>query len=184
MIKYLSNDYRDDKNIVIELLKLNGQQLEYVSNRLKRDKEVVYTAINNDSNAFIYADESLFNDKNFILLALTNKDYSGYNGYDEEYYDHFLENLCDAFKDDDEIVLAAVNRCGTNIKHASNRLKNNKDIVLAAIDNCYYNDSDDETYILDNKRKINSNIDIILNETKLQNDADILKQIIKKIKII
>ena len=184
IMKSLSSYYKDDKSIVIELLKIDGKQLEYVSNRLKKDNEVVYTAINNDSHSFIYADKILFNDKKFILLALTNKDFFGYNGYDEEYYDDFLEDLSDIYKDDKEIVLAAVKRCGINIKYASNRLKNDKDVVLTAIDNSYYNDPYDMKYILEHKRNQHNNIDIILNETKLQNDVDVLKLIINKIKLI
>ena len=179
IIRFISEEHQNDKEIVLPLVELCGDNLQYASDKLKKDKDVVYAAIKNDAEAFIHADELFFKDKEFILLCLHPK------GYDEEYYEDFLEDLSDNFKDDKEIVLACVKKCGNNFKYASNRLKNDKDVVLEAIDNCYYDfyekmsDKDKLEYIA----KRNINIDNIINDTELKDDSSILKQIIKKIKI-
>ena len=181
ILRFVSEIHRNDKEIVLPLVGMNGSDLQYVSEDLITDKDVVYAAINNDSTVFMDADELFFEDREFILLCLNT------NGYDEENYEKFLEDLIDNFKDDKDIVLAAVKKCGNNIKYASNRLKNDKDVVLAAIDNCYYDFYEYEKMsnddICKDIKKRNINIDNILNETNLKDDLDILKQIIKKIKI-
>ena len=120
----------------------------------------------------------------FILLCLNNNINS--NGYDEENYEDFLQGLNDEFKDDKEIVIASVKKCCKNILYCTKRLRNDKDVILTAINNCYYdidNDmkEDDKIKYIKERTK---NIDIILKKTKLKNDSDILKQIIKKIRII
>ena len=119
----------------------------------------------------------------FILLCLNNNINS--NGYDEENYEDFLQGLNDEFKDDKEIVIASIKKCCKNIIHCSKRLRNDKDVILTAINNCYYDFYDDmrEDDKITNIKERTKNIDIILKKTKLKNDPDILKQVIKKIRI-
>lgn len=181
LLRYTSPINRSDKEIVLPLITLNGYALQYASNELKQNKEIVYAAISNCPESYIYADEKFFEDKDFLLLSLKNED------YDEENYEDFLQNLSDNFQDDKDIVMSAVKKCGINIKYASSRLKNDKDIVMAAINSCYYNDDDSKMKteeLLKYIKKINKNIDIILEDTNLKNDSEILQQVIKKIKII
>ena len=179
-VKSISNIHKNDKEIVLPLMEINGNDLTYVSDELKKDKDVVFAAIKNDPTVFDEADDIFFEDREFILLCLNTI------GYDEDNYKDFLINLTNKFKDDKEIVLAAVKKYGNNIKYASNRLKNDKDIILAAIDNCYYDiyEGMSNNEIFTNIKKRNININNILTETNLKNDTDVLLQIIKKIKII
>ena len=180
ILQFTSDTNRNDKEIVLPLISINGDDLQYVSNELRRDREIVFTAVKNCPSAYVYADELFFDDKEFLLLSLAGEH------YDEENYIDFLENLSNTLQDDKDIVLAAVKKCGTNIKFASERLRNDKDVVMEALKNCYYEQDkfmkNDE--ILRFKKKINKNIDIILKDTNLKNDSDVLQQVIKKIKLV
>ena len=90
------------------------------------------------------------------------------------------------FKDDKEIVIASIKKCCKNFIHCSKRLKNNKEVILTAINNCYYDfyNNMEENDKIDYIKKRIKNIYIILENTKLKNDPDILNQVIKKIRIV
>ena len=175
---------RNDKEIVLPLVSMNGDHISYISGDLSLDKDIVYAAIKNDPTSYKYIDESFFNNKEFILLCLSNN-----NSYDEENYEDFLLYLHDKFKDDKEIVIASIKKCCKNILYCSKRLKNDKEVILTAINHCYYdfyeNMKENEKIIYIKERT--KNIDIILNNTsntRLKNDPDILNQVIKKIRLI
>jgi len=59
-----------NKEIVLEIVKHNGNYIQYVDNKLKRDKRVVYEALSNDNrdydDIFYYVDDELKSDKEFI----------------------------------------------------------------------------------------------------------------------
>jgi CII-binding regulator of phage lambda lysogenization HflD len=181
----LINDInKNDKEIVLPLISMNGYHILYIIGDLLLDKDIVYAAIKNDPTTYKYIDISFFNNKEFILLCLGNSKYS--NGYDEENYEYFLEGLDKKFKDDKEIVIASIKKCCKNFIHCSKRLKNNKEVILTAINNCYYDfyNNMEENDKIDYIKKRIKNIDIILENTKLKNDPDILNQVIKKIRIV
>ena len=103
-------------------------------------------------------------------------------GFDLFFEDHLMKK----FKDDKEIVIASIKKCCKNFIHCSKRLKNNKEVILTAINNCYYDfyNNMEENDKIDYIKKRIKNIDIILENTKLKNDPDILNQVIKKIRIV
>jgi hypothetical protein len=182
IIFFINNNNKNDKEIILELMKLNGRDLHYVIGKLKKDKDIVYAAVSHTPLSYINAHKMFSKNKDFILLALNSY------GYDEDYYMYFLDNLSLNFRNDKDIVLAAVKKCGYNIKFASDRLKNDKEIVITAIDNCYHKFNNNphiycDTIIIYLKKKYD-NIQLILNETELRNDPDILHHIIKQISII
>ena len=89
LLSYISSDIiRDNKDIVIELVKMNGSQLEFASSRLKKDRDVVYAAIANDPYAYSFVDKSLNYDKYILLLILNYPK----NNSDIDNYDDFLQN--------------------------------------------------------------------------------------------
>jgi hypothetical protein len=181
ILRLINDTNKNDKEIVLPLVSMNGCDIQYVSNILALDKDIVYAAIQNDPTSYIHVDESFFNDKDFVLFCLNNNS----DGYDEENYEYFLEDLNDNFKDDKDIVIASIKKCCKNFSYCSKRLRNDKEVILTAIDNSYYDfydnitDQDKIKYI----KKRTENIDIILKKTKLKNDPDVLKQVIKKIRI-
>ena len=168
-ILYFINDInKNDKEIVLPLVSMSGYDIQYIPNNLPitKDKDIVYAAIKNAPTAYIFIDQSFFNNKEFVLMCLGSND-----NYDEDNYSNFLEYINYKFRDDKEIVIACLKKCCKNIIYCSERLKNDKDVILTAINNCYY-DSYDE---------LDKNIYIILNNTNIKNDFDILTLIEKKL---
>ena len=211
ILRNISDIHKNDNEIVLPLLKLNGYDLQYASisiknnkkavliaintspnalefasDILKKDKDIVFTAIKLDPTSYDNADEMFFNNKEYILLCLKDNDNQiNRNGYDEENYEVFLRYVSIKLRDDKDVVIAAVRKYGNNIIYASNRLKNDKDVVITAINNCYYDidlQSDNRNFRDDLKRQT-QNIDIILNETTLKSKNYVLKQVIKRLKI-
>jgi hypothetical protein len=63
-----------NKEIVLEIVKHNGNYIQYVDKKLKRDKDIVYEALSNDNrdyeDIFYYVDEELKRDKEFITKLI------------------------------------------------------------------------------------------------------------------
>ena len=62
-----SDDMRGHKEVVLEAVKQNGFALEYASAELQNDRDVVLTAVKQDGQALKYASEELQNDRDFIM---------------------------------------------------------------------------------------------------------------------
>ena len=63
-----------NKEIVLKIMKHNGNYLQYIDNKLKRDKEIVYVALSEENrdyeDIFDYVDDELKRDKEFILKLI------------------------------------------------------------------------------------------------------------------
>lgn len=62
--------FRDDKELVLVALNSKGRALRYASERLKDDKDVVLAAIKEEPDAVQYASDRLKNDKTVALAAV------------------------------------------------------------------------------------------------------------------
>ena len=60
----------DNKEFVLEAVKVSGGDLRFASDELKNDKEVVLQAVRRDGEALEYASYELKNDKEVVLEAL------------------------------------------------------------------------------------------------------------------
>jgi len=60
----------DNKTFCITAAKQNGCSLQYMSNNMRDDQDVVHTAVKQNSNAFQYASENLRGDRQFMLSIL------------------------------------------------------------------------------------------------------------------
>ena len=60
----------DNKDIMLELVKINRFALKYASDELKNDKGIAIEAIYNHPHAFGYISEGLQNDKEIVIEAL------------------------------------------------------------------------------------------------------------------
>jgi hypothetical protein len=92
--QFASYNIRNNKNIVIKLLKENGLVLEWVSDRLKDDEEVVLEAIKQNCLAIKFASYSVRNNKKIAMIAIKK------NGIN-------LSHLSDELKKDKQVVLEA-----------------------------------------------------------------------------
>lgn len=68
-IKMLMND----RNFIIEAMKISGENLKYLDDKYKDDLEIVKYAVTNDIKAYEYASGRLKNNKEIMALAEKNK---------------------------------------------------------------------------------------------------------------
>lgn len=120
-IQYLPMSLRDDKESMKILLD-EGHSLKLLGNKLLNDKEFVQNILL-DGYVVDLADvtliKDLINDKDFALKLMKNSDR--------------LQILGNDLKDDDDVVRAAIEYDGWQLRYASNRLKNNREMLKEAI---------------------------------------------------
>lgn len=141
--KILEFDYLNNyTTIVKEVIKKNGLALKYSS--LRKNKNVVTSACKNNIKALQYADNILLNDKTFLInLAkkLKNDNVIYYANskllLDKQFNIDIIKNLGfnlyfidNKFKDDIEVVNAAVNKDIRYLEHASERIRKNEQYIL------------------------------------------------------
>ena len=96
MLQYASEKLQDDKEVVLEAVKISCYELKYASERLKADKEITLEAVKQNGLALEYADDSLKKNKEIVLEALKE------NVLTLKYADDSLKN--------DPDILAIVNK--------------------------------------------------------------------------
>ena len=93
-LKFVSDELKNDKEIVLVAVTEYGVALEYASDTLRNDREVVLAAVRQDGDALVHASDELKNDREIVLAAVHQ------NGWALQYASEELRN-------DKEIVLAA-----------------------------------------------------------------------------
>ena len=124
-LKGASEDIISNRDIMLNAVLNDGNNLEFLKNDLKFDREIVIAALKSEkfNNDYIKDCLSFYsNDSELIHAAVL------VNG-------HFLEYASSNLKDNERIVLDAVKKDGYSIKYASDRLKSDKKVVINAV-NC------------------------------------------------
>lgn len=125
-LKYASDELKDDITVVLSAVTASSYSfssaLRYASQRLRDNREVVLAAVKNDGSMIRYASMRLQNNREVVLNAV--KSLSGW--WALKYFGLF-------FRDDIEVVRAAINQDGKALQYASPRLRRNREIVLAAV---------------------------------------------------
>ncbi len=121
-LSFLSDcsEWCNDKDIVLENMKILVTSVQYASSELQNDKEFMMQVIAHYGGNIKYASNILKNDKELALIATSNWGYA-------------LEHIAKKLKDDYDVVLAAVQEHGFALADASERLRSNKFIILTAI---------------------------------------------------
>lgn len=130
VLAYVSDNLKDDFDIVFAAVKKNGHALREASDNLKNNKTIGLEAIKNAPNSIQYLSSELKNDDEIIQTLITHND----------------RNLCTELahasarirKKSFDIVLNAVKKNWNNYKYVLTPLKYDKRIVLAAIDKSLY----------------------------------------------
>jgi hypothetical protein len=117
--RYVSDYYKNLKDIVEMACKQNGLALEHVP-ILKKDDNLCKIAITQNGLALEHASEKVKDDKDIVMIAVTQ------NGL-------ALEHASEKVKDEKDIVMIAVTQNGLALEHASEKLKGDRDIVNAAL---------------------------------------------------
>jgi hypothetical protein len=175
----MPEEFKDDKEIILLALigvgynRLSWSKFESVSDRLKNDKEVVLAAVRNNGEAIEFASDSLKNEWEIVCEAI-NQSCS-------------LEHVSEKFRDDKQIVITAIkkNKYHSNqIRFASERLKNDREVALSALAKC----GSDLEYVSSQLKKDkevvltavgNNGMALEFASDELKNDAEIVKLAIK-----
>lgn len=104
-------------------VKKNGERLRDLSDKFKEDKEIVKVAVLQNEWALNLASPKLKQDKKFILSLL------------KETYGWIVSYVDEKLKDDDDVIMKAVERDGCALLYASERLKQDRKIVKKALEN-------------------------------------------------
>ena len=70
VLAYCSDKLFEDKELMLEAVKQNGQLLYYISEELRDDKEIVLEAVKNKGIILKYASKRLRNNKEIGLAAI------------------------------------------------------------------------------------------------------------------
>lgn len=120
---HLFNNFRDDKDVVEEAIKINSYDIKFASNRLKNDKDLAIKVVTDCGFNIGLLSEDIKDNKEIAKIAIKN-------------HGSALECLSERLKDDEELVLSSLERDDRlipNISVISKRLKKDKKIALAAV---------------------------------------------------
>ena len=107
---YLSEELKDDKEVVIKNVQKDGISLVFASERLKNDRDVVAEAIKENPESIKYGGPDIINNKE-IFLEILKKD-----GWLIRYASPDLKN-------DKEVILAALKKSEFALDHASSEIR-------------------------------------------------------------
>ena len=127
-LQYVSDRLRNDKKIVLSAVARNGSMLKDASEILQNDKDVVLVAIKSWANAVQYASVELKQDREIAFSAVENNRLSLQHIYiyhqDKSYYEDLIE--------------CALEYDGWALEYAPEVMKNNEKVVLKAINDTPY----------------------------------------------
>lgn len=119
-LKWASPEIKNNREIVLRVLKRSHHYFQYASDFLKNDKEFVLEVLKHDGRALQYVSEELKNDKKVVLRAIKQ------NGC-------ALNHAPDHFKNDKKIVLKALKQNAWAIFYVSEELINDRKFLLEAL---------------------------------------------------
>lgn len=144
-IQYLSNEEKNEEDLMLEIIKLKSSSLQYASNELKNKKEFILEACKINPSNISYAGKDVINDKETMFSIISNygANYVQYLGEDlkknTEFFDkiirkdkqavYFFEDL----KDDYNSMINAIKINPGAFLMASKNLLKNEQFCLDAI---------------------------------------------------
>lgn len=70
--------YGDNKEFILEMIKIGNLSLEYLSKERRSDKDIVFSAVKKNGMDILYASEELKNNKDLVMIAINQISYSYY----------------------------------------------------------------------------------------------------------
>ena len=119
-LQFASAMLKDDRDRVLDAVRVHWSALEYVSQTLKNDRDIVIEAVKQNGNALVYASSNLKNDRDLVLEAVRQ------NGCALQFASAKLKN-------DRVVVLEAVNQFGYALQFASTTLKLDQDFMTEVV---------------------------------------------------
>ena len=121
-------DIKDNKEIVLDIMREDGFELEFASDKLKADKEVVFAAVQFDGSNLQFADKTLQGDQEIVLEAIANADHRG--DMEKDYPMIYASYKLVSNK---EFMLKAVKIDPLSYFYLSAELESDKDLFLEAL---------------------------------------------------
>ena len=131
LMRFVSESLRANKVFVIEALSRCGFEIDSVyainevSEELQNDRDVVKAALKNQGGSYQYINEQFKNDRDILKIAITG----GCTAFIA------LRDANNEFKNDEALVLEAINHDARAFQFASEELKGDRDIVMVAVNN-------------------------------------------------
>jgi hypothetical protein len=145
-------ELNDNKDIVLEIIKVDSNSLRLVSSRLKNDREVVLSAVSKDGKSLLYASKELKDDDEIVLEAIKQNSWAlkyaskrlqellgNSNRKSLQGVSEFLKIGSKIIKQNEiiykdyDFVLKAVKHNGLALQHVSKVFKRDRNIVLEAV---------------------------------------------------
>lgn len=142
---HVHEDYKNNINIVYQMLSISTRLLEHISEETKNNKDIQIKALSQNSESLKYFKNIQNNDE--IMLQYIEK-YKSLKYVGRKYkknkelikkilnevgFHHEVQYLSKELKADKEIGLMAVKQYGWNLSYLSEELKSDKEIVLEAL---------------------------------------------------
>jgi hypothetical protein len=135
-LKGASIEILENREIVLNAVKNDGNNLQFIQNDLRFDRQIIFKAVENEKFAKNY--RSLFNYT--ILIQNHLRGIFTHFSKDTELFQRavqknglLLEFASSEIQDNDQVVLSAVMESGTAIQYASERLRSTKKIIVPAV---------------------------------------------------
>ena len=133
LLREIMPDYKNDREVIIKAIQIDGTNIASASDSLKADKEIVMMAVKNNGNAFSSINEKFWSDTDVILAARNTEIGCGMDSMeliDEKLFSNinFVKKLLNSVEveDHDYEVIEILERAGKEVT-------SNKDLMLSAI---------------------------------------------------
>jgi hypothetical protein len=156
LLDFLSIELKNDKEVVLDMVKTNGNNLEFAKESFKDDKEIVLVAVKSTAKSFQYASDRLRDDKEIVNYIL-------------EYSPPLIEYASRRFRNDKELVIDLLKIDKTIISKIDAELKGDTEVLLA----CWAHIKEDSIY--EGSRTYNYSMNLF------ENMADHIKPLFEKI---
>jgi len=142
-IEYESEAQRANRGVVLKAVAEDGRNFEFASDSLRADPELALIALETDWHVLQFASRELLSSREFMMRAVAIDGRAlrcgGFKNDREVVFaavanfGSVIGHLSDAMRDDYEVVITAVENEPIALRFASNRLKNNYAIVTKAV---------------------------------------------------
>lgn len=117
-------ELQNDRELMLDAIRLNGDCIEHISDELKADREIVAEAVGAPGYQLMYASDELRSDTDLIIGELVGAGDRAYG---------VLGMVDRELRQRRDIISVAVKEHGHCLKYASENLKDDEDIVLMAV---------------------------------------------------
>ncbi len=121
-LTYISDDLRDDVEVVLEAVTQKGMMLKYASERLRANTRLVKAACKHTGGALKFGGLSCRKNRDVVIEAVSQ------DGTALKHADSLMQS-------DKGVCIAACKQNGRALQHASKLLKADKDVVMLAVEN-------------------------------------------------